>query len=133
MSTAALGQALDSYAKLLDHPDPASPSDLEKIAEKTVELSKLAHSVMQAASQTLRSTAGDLEHLLQSPLSTPNNTVSLLKASEDYLANPENTELKELVQELGHNSLALGLMRNELSILSGEIRTLRPENPGRNE
>jgi len=124
MSSIALRQALESYTELLVHPDPASPNDLETIAKKTVELSKLAHSVMQAASPTLRSTAGDLEHLLKSPLSTPNNTVSLLKASEDYLANPTNTELKELVQELGHNNLALGLMRNELSILSGEIRAL---------
>ncbi len=124
MSSVELREALESYTKLLAHPDSATPSELETLAKKTIELSKLAHSVMQAASPALRSTAGDLEHLLKSPLSTPNNTVSLLKASEDYLANPTNTELKELVQELGHNSLALGLMRKELTILSGEIRAL---------
>lgn len=122
MSSVELRQAIESYAQLLEHPNPASPNELESIAKKTVELSHLAQSVVHAASPALRRAATDLEKLLQSPPST--NTVSLLKASEDYLANPTNTELKELVQELGHNSFALGLMRNELSLLSGEIRAL---------
>ncbi len=114
-----LGQALDSYAKLLGHP---TSNDLEMIAQRTVELSKLAKSVMHAASPALRTTAGDLEHLLQSPYSTEHHTVSLLKASEDYLQDHGNAELPELIQELCHNQLALGLMCNELSLLSGTIK-----------
>lgn len=114
-----LGQALDSYAKLLGHPNS---NDLAMIAKKTVELSELAKSVMHAASPALRSTAGDLEHLLQSPYSTQHHTVSLLKASEDYLQDPANAELPELIAELSHNQLALGLMCNELSLLSGTIK-----------
>lgn len=114
-----LGQALESYAKLLGHPNS---NDLETIAQRTVELSELAKSVMHAASPALRSTAGDLEHLLQSPYSTEHHTVSLLRASEDYLKDRANAELPELIQELSQNQLALGLMCNELSLLSGTIK-----------
>ena len=114
-----LGQAIESYAKLLAHPNPTNPHDLETIAKKTVELSKLAHSVMHAASTAIRSTAGDLDKLLLAPIS---NEVSILKASEHYLENPANVELGDLVQELCNNSLALGLMCNELALLSGSIK-----------
>lgn len=114
-----LGQALDSYAKLLGHP---GSNDLKTIAQRTVELSKIAKSVMHAAPPALRTIAGDLEHLLQSPYSTEHHTVSLLKASEDFLQDPANAELPELIQELSHNQLALGVMCNELSLLSGTIK-----------
>jgi len=114
-----LGVALDSYAKLLVHP---KPDDLKTIAQRTVELSQLAKSVMHAASPTLRLTAGDLEHFLQSPYTTEHHTVSLLTASEDYLKDPANAELLELIQVLRQNQLALELMRNELSLLSGTIK-----------
>jgi hypothetical protein len=121
MSAISLDQALDRYAELLSHPT-LRPEDLKIIAQKTIELDKLAHSVMGAASSTLRSTAADLEHLLQSPLY---KDVSILNASKHYLENPSTEELPALVQDLQHNELALGLMRKELTLLSGSLK-----NPG---
>lgn len=115
-----LSQALENYAKLLANPDPQK---LDDIARKTVELDNLAHSVMNAASPKLRNAAGDLEHLLQSPLSVMNKEVSILTASKHHLENPATSELKDLVQELCNNQLALGLMCNELTILSGAIKS----------
>jgi hypothetical protein len=111
----ALGQALESYAKLFAS---SNPQNLQEIAQKTVELDKLAHSVMDAASPAIRSTAGDLEHLLTSPLSVMNKEVSILAASQHYLDNPATAELSDLVQVLCNNKLALGLMCKELSLLS---------------
>lgn len=122
-----LGQAIESYANLLSHPNPANMHELKVIAEKTVELSKLARSVIHAASPALRGVADDLEKLLESPLSVsgmPEN-VSILTASEHYLNDPATAELGPLVQELCHNSFALGVMCAELTLLSGSIK-----NPG---
>ena len=78
---------------------------------------------MSAASPVIRSTATDLEHLLQSPLSVMNKDVSILTASKHYLENPVTAELKDLVQELCHNKFALGLMCNELTLLSVATRS----------
>ncbi len=116
---ANLGQALENYAKLFAHP---TTQNLEEIAQKTVELDKLAHSVMHAAAPAIRVVAGDLEHLLQSPLSVMNKDVSILTASKHYLENPATAELGDLIQELCHNEFALGLMCNELTLLSGAIK-----------
>lgn len=118
MSSISLDQALDKYAELLSHPT-LQPEDLKIIAQKTIELDKLAHSVMGAASPALRSTATDLEHLLQSPLY---KDVSILDASKHYLENPSTEELPALVNDLQHNALALGLMRKELTLLSGSLK-----------
>lgn len=120
----SLGQAIESYADLLSHPNPANTSELQAIAQKTVELSKLAQSVMHAASPALRGAADDLEKLLQSPLSVPGmpDNVSILTAAQHYLSDPATAELGPLVQELCLNSFALGLMCNELTLLSGSIK-----------
>lgn len=121
----SLGQAIDYYATLLSHPNPTNSSDLQAIAQKTVELSKLAQSVMSAASPALRGAADDLEKLLQSPLSVPGmpGNVSILTAAEHYLSDPATAELGPLVQELCYNHFALGIMCNELTLLSGSIKS----------
>lgn len=120
-----LSQALESYAELLD-PSHAQNLDqnLRKIAQTTIELNHLAQSVMDAASPKLRSIGIDLEHLLQSPLSvtTMNQEVSILNASEHYLENPSTAELGPLIQELRHNHEALVVMRNELILLSDAVK-----------
>ncbi len=116
-SASLLAPALENYAKLLANPNS---DKLETIAQKTVELSNLAHSVMHAASPALRSTASDLEHLLTAPVSVMNKEVSILTACEHYRDNPE--ELNALVQELCHNPDALRVMCNELTLLSGAVR-----------
>jgi mevalonate kinase len=115
MSSADLSLALDSYAKLFANP---TTEHLEEIARETVQLQKLAVSVMNATSPTIRTIASDLEHLLQSPHSVMNQEVSILRAAEHYLANHSNEELKGIVRVLSHNQLALGVMCNELSLLS---------------
>ncbi|MGH2637797.1 MAG: hypothetical protein ACRDF4_00690 [Rhabdochlamydiaceae bacterium] len=114
----SLGPALEAYAKLLAHPNPLDSQNLQTIAQQTVALDKLAHSVISAASPAIRSIANDLEHLLQSPLF---NDVSILTASNNYLKNPSTAELSNLVQELCHNKLALGLMCVELTLLSSSM------------
>lgn len=116
-----LGEALEAYAELLN---PSHPQNLEKIARVTIEISKLAQSVMHATSPTLRTIGTDVEHLLQSPYSVPtmDQDVSILKASEHYLENPSTAELGPLIQELRHNPNALVVMCNELTLLSGAIK-----------
>lgn len=114
-----LSKALDKYAQLLSHPDPHK---LKEIAEQTVALDTLAHSVIHAASPAIRTTASDLENLLKSPLSVSNKEVSILTASKHYIENPTTAELGDLVRELCHNELALGLMCKELTLLSSAIK-----------
>lgn len=111
----SFGQALEKYVELLSHPD-----DLKTLAEKTVELNKLAHSVMTAASPLLRTTATDLEHLLNAPVSVKDKSVSILEASEHYTENP--SDLTALIDELRQNKDAFQLMRQELSILSTDAK-----------
>lgn len=120
----SLRQAIETYTHLLSHPNPDNTRELENIAQKTVELSTLAKSVMHAASPALRQTADDLENLLKSPLAVTGmpKEISILTASEHYLNDPATAELGPLVQELCHNNLALGLMCNELTLLSNSIK-----------
>ena len=120
----SLGSAIDSYAHLLSHQAPATPQELKAIAEQTVKLNSLAQSVVHAASPAIRGAADDLEKILKSPLSVSDTNISILDAAEHYLKNPETAELKPLVEELRHNSFALDLMREELTLLSSSVKKL---------
>ncbi len=104
----SFGQALEKYVELLSHPD-----DLKVLAEKTIELDKLAHTVITAA-------ATDLKTLLKTPISVKDKSFSILEASKHYTENP--SDLTALIDELRHNKDAFQLMRQELSILSTDAK-----------
>lgn len=121
----SLGSAIDSYARLLSHPNPASPQELRALAETTVKLDKLSQLVAHTASPAIKGTAEDLEKLLKSPLPvSESKDVSILTAAEHYLENPSTAELGPLVKELCHNSFALKVMHDELTILSNSVKKL---------
>jgi hypothetical protein len=117
----SLGSAIDSYAHLLSHPNPENPQDLRALAQQTIELNNLAQTVAHAVSPAIKNAADDLEKILKSPLS---ENISILVAAKHYLENPETAELKPLVEELCHNSFALELMRNELTLLASSVKKL---------
>ncbi len=123
----ALGQALEIYATLLSHPEPSNPTNLQAIAEQTVQLEHLAQNVINTAAPTIQSIGRDLEHLLTTLHSISDKNVSMLRASQDYLENPANADLGPLIQEFLHNPLTLKVMCEELFILSGSI--MNPKTP----
>lgn len=126
----SFGEALESYAGLFAHPNPSNANELKTIAQKTVELSRLAQSVMHAASPIIRTAADGLEKMLTAPLSVAEmpKQVSILTAAEHYLNDPATAELGPLVQELCQNEYALHAMCRELTDLSAEIKN--PNAPG---
>jgi hypothetical protein len=69
--------------------------------------------------------AGEIvETILTQPLSIPGlpKNVSLLEASQHYLADPSSPELKKMLETFLHHPAALEIMLQEFKLLSQDLR-----------